>query len=249
MFDAARYLERINASSRASLATLHRAHLEAVPFENLDIHLGHPIRLDADALFDKVVTRRRGGFCYELNGLFSRLLAARGFNVTPLSARVASDDKDGTFGPEFDHLTLQVEDGGEQWLVDVGFGDGFIEPLRLDERGVQTRDGRDYRLSEDGEGLMLSRESEKGKGWEAQYALSLVPRVLEDFTGMCHHHQTSPASIFTQRRLCTKATPKGRVTLKEGALVLTEGQERRELPVVDEDSRRQVLAEHFGVVL
>jgi len=247
MFDAARYLERINASSQASLAMLHRAHLESVPFENLDIHLGRPIRLDTDALFDKVVTRRRGGFCYELNGLFSRLLTARGFNVTPLSARVASDDKDGTFGPEFDHLTLQVEDAGEKWLVDVGFGDGFIEPLRLDERGVQTRGGRDYRLSEDGEGLLLSCGSEKG--WEAQYALSLVPRVLEDFTGMCHHHQTSPSSIFTQRRLCTKATPKGRVTLKECALVLTEGTERRELPVLDEDSRRQVLAEHFGVAL
>ncbi|MFY2559206.1 arylamine N-acetyltransferase family protein [Corallococcus terminator] len=247
MFDAARYLERINASPQSSLAALHRAHLEAVPFENLDIHLGRPIRLDTDALFDKVVTRRRGGFCYELNGLFARLLSSQGFNVTPLSARVASDDKDGTFGPEFDHLALQVEDRGERWLVDVGFGDGFMEPLRLDERGVQTRDGRDYRLSAEGEGLLLWRDSEQG--WEAQYALSLVPRALEDFTGMCHHHQTSPASIFTQRRLCTRATPKGRVTLKEGTLVLTEGKERRELPMVDEDSRRQALAEHFGVVL
>ncbi|NTX09170.1 arylamine N-acetyltransferase [Myxococcus sp. CA051A] len=247
MFDAARYMERIQAPADASLATLHRAHLESVPFENLDIHLSRPIRLDTDALFDKVVTRRRGGFCYELNGLFSRLLTARGYSVTPLSARVASDARDGTFGPEFDHLTLQVEDGGEQWLVDVGFGEGFLEPLRLDERGVQTRAGRDYRLAADGAGLLLWRDSEQG--WEAQYALSLVPRALEDFTGMCHHHQTSPESIFTQRRLCTKATPKGRVTLKEGALVITEGKERRELTVLDEDSRRRALAEYFGVVL
>lgn len=246
MFDAGRYLERIGAVPGASLAALHHAHLESVPFENLDIHLGQPIRLDVDALFDKVVTRRRGGFCYELNGLFSRLLVARGYAVTPLSAKVASEPKNGTFGPEFDHLTLQVEDGGERWLVDVGFGDGFLEPLRLDERGVQTRGGHDFRLEPEGERLILLRDA--GTGWAAQYSLSLVPRALGDFTGMCHYHQTSPDSFFTQRRLCTRATPNGRVTLKEGALVLTQGREKQEVPV-EESARDKALAEHFGIHL
>ncbi|MCK8497618.1 MULTISPECIES: arylamine N-acetyltransferase family protein [Myxococcus] len=247
MFDSARYLERIGAPAHASLAELQRAHLESVPFENLDIHLGRPIQLAPDALFDKVVVRRRGGFCYELNGLFSRLLTARGLRVTPLSARVATEPRDGTFGPEFDHLTLQVEDREGTWLVDVGFGDSFLEPLRLDDRGVQTRVGRDFRLAPEGDRLMLLRREDSG--WQPQYSLSLVPRALGDFVDMCHHHQTSPQSIFTRGRLCTRATREGRVTLKEGALVLTRGTTREQHPVEGEDARARVLAEHFGIRL
>src|SRR4051794_25362765 len=92
--DAAAYLDRIrHTGSRAptieALRALHRAHLHAVPFENLDIHLGRPIRLDPGAFFRKIVGERRGGFCYELNGLFAELLAALGFEVSLLSARAA----------------------------------------------------------------------------------------------------------------------------------------------------------------
>ena len=139
--DIQAYLRRINysgeqAPSAATLYELHRAHLLAVPFENLDIHLGRPIVLDQDALFDKIVTRRRGGFCYELNGLFALLLRELGFEVTLLAAGVARAD--GGFGPEFDHLTLLVRatslnPQSEVWLADVGFGDSFREPLRFVE--------------------------------------------------------------------------------------------------------------------
>src|SRR5215207_11196611 len=110
--DIQAYLRRIHyrgdlTPTATTLRELHRAHLLAVPFENLDIHLGRPIVLDQDALFDKIVTRRRGGFCYELNGLFALLLRELGFEVTLLAAGVARAD--GGFGPEFDHLTLLVE--------------------------------------------------------------------------------------------------------------------------------------------
>src|SRR5215213_6707253 len=134
--DVQAYLRRINyrgelAPTVATLRELHRAHLLAVPFENLDIHLGRAILLDQDALFDKIVTRRRGGFCYELNGLFALLLRELGFEVTLLSAGVARAG--GGFGPEFDHLTLLVKVPSAEamalylpsasWLADVGFGD------------------------------------------------------------------------------------------------------------------------------
>src|SRR5690242_3051518 len=110
--DLQAYLQRINyrgeqKPTAAILRELHRAHLLAVPFENLDIHLGRPILLDQDALFDKIVRRSRGGFCYELNGLFALLLRGLGFDVTLLAAGVARAD--GGFGPEFDHLTLLVK--------------------------------------------------------------------------------------------------------------------------------------------
>src|SRR5215216_6410072 len=109
--DIPAYLDRINYHgaidpTAAALRELHRAHLLAVPFENLDIHLGRPIVLEQQALFAKIVTRRRGGFCYELNGLFALLLRDLGFDVTLLAAGVARAD--GSFGPEFDHLTLLV---------------------------------------------------------------------------------------------------------------------------------------------
>jgi len=116
--------------SPATLNALHLAHLYAVPFENLDIHLRRQLSLDQAALFDKVVTRRRGGFCYELNGLFCALLRELGFRVTMLSAEVARQS--GGFSPAFDHLALLV-DLDEPWLADVGFGNGFRLPLRLNE--------------------------------------------------------------------------------------------------------------------
>ncbi|MCP3139086.1 arylamine N-acetyltransferase family protein [Pyxidicoccus xibeiensis] len=245
MFDANRHLERIGASASASLAELHRAHLESVPFENLDIHQKRPIRLDTDAFFEKVVVQRRGGFCYELNGLFARLLQALGYPVTLLSARVATSPDGSAYGPEFDHLALQVEDAHGTWLADVGFGECFREPLRLDVREVQTRLGRRYRLTPDGDGLLYWSEAESG--WEVEYALSLVPRALADFAGMCHFHQTSPESHFTRRRLCSRATPGGRITLKEGALLITRDGAREERPLADEDAWRRALAEHFGL--
>ena len=112
IMDVSLYTRRIEYEgslepSFATLRALHLAHLRTVPFENLDIHLGRPIRLDRAALFDKIVKRRRGGFCYELNGLFASLLQRLGFIVTLLSASDAHAN--GTFGPEFDHLTLGVQ--------------------------------------------------------------------------------------------------------------------------------------------
>src|SRR5450432_2208551 len=134
--DVQAYLHRIRFSvsqvdppSSDLLRALHRAHLFTVPFENLDIHIKREIFCDEARILHKIVNQHRGGFCYELNGAFAVLLRALGFQVTLLSARVAKDD--GSFGPEFDHLTLRV-DLEEPWLADVGFGDCFLDPLRLE---------------------------------------------------------------------------------------------------------------------
>jgi len=135
MFDVSAYLARINYSGSTvptceTLRSLHHAHLLTVPFENLDIGLGRPIVLDEDALVRKIVERRRGGFCYELNGAFAALLQAMGFRVSLLSARVSREA--GGESPEFDHLTLRV-DLKHPWLADVGFGELFLEPLRIED--------------------------------------------------------------------------------------------------------------------
>jgi arylamine N-acetyltransferase len=150
MLNVPAYLRRINYAGTAAptpetLREVHRAHLFAVPFENLDIHIGRKIVCDEDTFLHKIVNERRGGFCYELNGAFAALLRALGFQVTLLSARVARSD--GSDSPEFDHLTLRV-DLDEPWLVDVGFGDSFLEPLRLEASVGQPQIGRIYRVQE-----------------------------------------------------------------------------------------------------
>src|ERR1700694_5099663 len=149
MTDVQSYLARVGYKESTSptletLRALHYAHLLTVPFENLDIALGRKIALEEDFFIRKIVERRRGGFCYELNGAFAALLRALGFRVTLLSCRVARQD--GSYGPEFDHLTLRV-DLEEPWLADVGFGDCFLEPLRLGSRLEQEQTGRVYRLT------------------------------------------------------------------------------------------------------
>src|SRR3954454_20538446 len=135
--NVAAYLERIGyhsprAPTAETLRRLHLAHLVSVPFANLSIHWGEPIRLDDQSLFEKIVTRRRGGFCYELNGLFVALLRALGFDVAMLSACVGRSAGDSSL--DYDHMALRVT-LKHRWLADVLSGDSFREPLRLDERG------------------------------------------------------------------------------------------------------------------
>ncbi|MGD0507690.1 MAG: arylamine N-acetyltransferase [Terriglobales bacterium] len=250
------YLQRIKYAgevrpTEATLRSLHRAHLFTVPFENLDISLGREIVCDEARILHKIVNEHRGGFCYELNGAFAALLRALEFQVTLLSARVARED--GSYGPEFDHLILRV-DLEEPWLADVGFGEGFLEPLRLDSALEQPQNGRVYRLTsrpesrssiDAGFGLEVMVE---GK-WKREYAFTLQPRELSEFAGMCHHHQTSPESHFTRQRICSLATPEGRVSLSDNKLIQTHGGSRQETLLSGDQEWRAKLSELFGVIL
>src|SRR2546428_10247597 len=157
------YMERIGyrgplRPSVEVLRKLHRRHMLSVPFENLDIHLGPPIILSENAFYNKIIERRRGGFCYELNGSFASLLKKLGFKVSMLSACVAR--KGGGFSPDFEHMTLLVQLKGP-WLVDVGFGDSFTEPKRLDIFHPQVDHGKDYRFARK-DGWILSSRRTKG---------------------------------------------------------------------------------------
>lgn len=227
----------------STLRELHRRHLLAVPFENLDIHLPRAITLEVERLRDKIVGRRRGGFCYELNGLFAELLRGLGFDVTLLSASVPRGD--GSPGPEFDHLALRV-DLDEPWLADVGFGELFLHPLPL-RIGEQEHDGTCWRIDEDGERWLLRRRD--GDAWRVEYSLSLQPRELAEFAEMCHYHQTSPESHFTRGRVCSIATLDGRVSLTDDRLIVTRNGEQEEQPVDGDHSWRAALSTWFGIVL
>ncbi len=249
--NVAAYLKRINYDGslgvRAqTLRDLQLAHLLAVPFENLSIHANEPIVLTDEALFEKVVERRRGGFCYELSGLFSALLRELGFEVTMLSAGVARES--GGFSPAFDHMTLMVSLDA-RWLVDVGFGDTFRKPLRLDDPGEQMQNGRFYQILPDGEHrIMLERKD--GGDWKPQYRFNLQSYQYADYAKMCHHNQTSPESHFTHGRLCSLATVDGRKSLSKMRFITTTlSGDRQEQPVANEEAFTQLLDTHFGIVI
>lgn len=249
MFDTNAYLNRIGldlpgAPSIELLGALHEAHQLAVPFENLDIHRGVPISLDPDDLYTKIVERRRGGFCYELNGLFAMLLDSLGFAVTLLSARVTRAT--GGFGPEFDHLALRV-DLDEPWLADVGFGDSFRQPLRLTPDAEQTDGLGRYRITTDGADHVLQRY--RDDVWAAQYAFSLTPHQLAEFEPMNIVQQTSPESHFTKRRMATLPTATGRITLADLRFISSSPGEREERTLADEEEAQAILREKFGILL
>ena len=248
--EVAAYLQRIGyigstAPTAETLRQIHRAHLLAVPFENLDISRKRPIVCDEASFVRKIVEGRRGGFCYEMNGAFAALLRGLAFRVTLLSARVPRQD--GSDGPEFDHLVLRV-DLEQPWLADVGFGESFLEPLRL-RSGIEQEQARGkFRIVEENGCLHVERASPDG-AWKQEYSFTLQPRQLSEFAPMCHYHQTSPESPFTRKRLCSIPTPEGRVTLSDMKLILTRGEQKEERVIESEKEWREVLKEQFGVVL
>jgi N-hydroxyarylamine O-acetyltransferase len=230
-----------------TLQGLHLAHMLHVPFENLDIRLKHPIRLVQSALWEKIVVQRRGGFCYELNGLFTLLLSEVGFDVTYLNGRVFNQQ--GTLGIDFDHLALLVQIPGdsERWLADVGFGDSFNLPLAFQERGEQIQGLRGYRLEQTADGYITWQRS-YGGSWERQYFFDLQPRSFpEDYEDACLYHQTSPRSSFTRGSIISRATKDGRVSLEEGRLIVTSNGQRSERHVSGKGEYGALLKQYFGI--
>lgn len=250
MLDSKAYLARINYTgpttpTAETLRALHLAHLYAVPFENLDIALKRPITCDQQRFLHKIVELHRGGFCYELNGAFAALLRELGFPTTLLSARVARED--GSASPEFDHLTLRV-DLDEPWLADVGFGDSFLEPLRLIPDIEQEQYGQRFRIAAVGDVMIVQRQVAEGN-WKSQFRFTLAPRQLCDFEARCQFQQTSPESHFTRQRICTLPTRDGRITLSDLKLIRTSGKIREERLLQNEEEWRAALLQHFGVRL
>jgi N-hydroxyarylamine O-acetyltransferase len=245
---AAAYLRRIGVTDPVpfdveGLRLLHRAHLMAVPFENLSIHLSEQISIAEDDLVAKIVTARRGGFCYELNGLFGLLLEALGTDVTRVAARVYGD---GRLGPPFDHLALvaRAADGSGPWLVDVGFGSHAVYPLLFDERGEQDDPAGTFRIADADDGdIDVLRDG------APQYRIEMRARSLADFGPTCWWQQTSPASHFTQGTICSRLTEDGRVSVAGRMLIQTRDGVRTEQELADDEALLSAYREHFGVIL
>lgn len=245
-----KYLRRIGIETNEieptveNLKLLQRRHLLRVPFENLDIHRKRPILLNVEKFYEKIVGQKRGGFCYELNGLFNELLRDVGFQTRLVSARV-SDGKGG-FGEEYDHLAIIATVGETEYLADVGFGAFTAEPLKLvcdleqrDETGVflLKRFDQDY----------LEVAKKDGESWKSEYIFKISGRDLPEFAEMCRFHQTSPESHFTQGKVCSLMTADGRKTLTDKKFIETKNGQKVETDVHSEEDFYRILEREFQI--
>jgi N-hydroxyarylamine O-acetyltransferase len=247
------YLERTGyrgplESTAATLAELHRCHVEAIPFENLEVMLGRPVNLDLASLQAKLVTRRRGGYCYEHNLLFAAVLERLGYAFTALSARVTMGT--GKLRP-LTHMCLRAEADGVAWLVDVGFGgDGLLEPIpmRPGQAAHQEADAWEYALAEQGGGSWALR-SLRPQGWLELYTFTLEARWPIDYTVFNWYTSTHPRSAFTQRLVVQKVANNLRRSLIDGELTLTRPGWTGETRTVAPADRPETLASEFGIEL
>lgn len=247
-----KYLDRIDYKDvirpdAATLKKLHRQHLLNVPFENLDIHVKRRIILEPELLYKKIVDYNRGGFCYEMNGLFYEIITALGFKAKRISARVYDDKGEAT--REFDHMAIIVNVDRGKWLADVGFGDSFLEPLKLEPELEQSQYGRVYKIQKLDDGDYKTVFSSGDGKFMDMYRFSLIPRELNEYEEMCNYHQSSPESHFTQKRVCSLARLNGRVTLSGMKFIETINGVKNETELRSEEEYKNKLHDQFGIVL
>jgi N-hydroxyarylamine O-acetyltransferase len=248
MLDLDAYLERIGLDGRPSIAQVHRAHLTSIPFENLDPHQGLPVSLEAEDLERKLVTERRGGYCFEHNLLLKAALEALGAEVDMLLARTRLGAKPSVVRPR-SHLVLRVSENGASWHADVGFGArGILEPIPFGPGPTQKQSGWSFRVVEDGSELVLQKLA--GDEWADVYGFLPQPVPLVDVETSNWWTSTHPRSPFVTGLIVTTQDECGtRVSLSDRSgieLTVCTPEHKRITPVALEDVP-QLLREHFDL--
>jgi N-hydroxyarylamine O-acetyltransferase len=240
------YLKRIHYSAPPqpdleTLVGLHRAHLLAIPYENLDIHRGRYLSIREWDIFQKIVMSGRGGWCYEMNGLFAWALKQIGFNVTLLASTVNRQPDRRTI--EGNHLVLLVR-LDRPYLVDVGFGNGFIEPLPL-EAGTYQQGYLDYQLWQEDERWWFRNQIHAPAG----YDFTLDSHHLSDFAPQSHELQTWEESGFVRTTVCQRFTPEGLVILRGAVLTTITAAGADQGTIADAEEYREALEDLFDLHL
>ena len=245
------YLDRLGVETLPDptadgLNKLHRAHVAAIPFENLDILIGRGVDVTLPAIQAKLVGRRRGGYCFEHNALFGALLDRAGFDVTRLSARVRMGVG---FVRARTHMALLVRAEGRPWLADVGFGgDGLLDPIPLEHGATSRQGGWTYRLMRESEWTWVVQEM-RPAGWLDLYGFTLEPQHPIDYVMANHFTSTHPLSSFTHLATAQRPGPDRRLTLRGRRLVETLPDGTADERVVEAGDLDDVLLERFGIAL
>ncbi|MEV1025391.1 arylamine N-acetyltransferase [Streptomyces sp. NPDC050264] len=229
-----------------TLRSLHRAHVKAIPFENLEIMLGRPVLLDLPSLQDKMVHKRRGGYCYEHNLLFAAVLEQIGFPVVGLGARVRLGTA--SLRP-VTHMLTRVRVDGEEWLCDVGFGAfGLREPFPLCEGAQVVQDAWEFGIEKEGGDVWVLR-GRRPDGWSDVYAFTSEERLPVDYVVLNHYTSTHPRSTFIRRPVVQYATADARHTLTGRELVIEYADGSRAEREVWASELSTVLDHEFGIEL
>ncbi len=249
--DKEKYLNRIKHTGSLKpnldlLKKLQKNHLMNVPFENLDIHYQTPIELDINRIYEKIIHKNRGGFCYELNGIFFELLLLLGFNAKRVSARTYK--KNNEYNPEFDHFTIIVKIGSTEYLTDVGFGEFIFEPLKLQLGEIQNDERGSYSINKFENDYLRVSKIENGKS-TPEFIFKNIERELIEFKEMCEYHQTSPNSHFIKKKLISRPTDNGRITISGNILKVKEDNLIKEKELKSETEFEKELWDKFKISL
>lgn len=249
-FNIDTYLERIGVDSVISISEdfldrLHRAHAYTIPFENFDILLGRGIDLSPDKLFQKMILQPRGGYCFELNGLFLQLLQLLGFQAKPLLARVHLRGEPGGRHHQLALVTIN----GRDWIADVGFGaNGLRAPIPYQIGSVNRQDGLEFRLQDSPPFGTMLQIREQGQ-WQNLYSFDLEYVCPGDIDSGNHYTSTSPGSFFTWARVATLPTAGGRVSLNEFSLTVVSNGTTEVLELEHNPTYLEKLKKYFGIVI
>ena len=248
LFDLDAYLERVGLQGRPSLTQLHRAHVCSIPFENLDPYTGVPVLLDEDALFEKMVGRRRGGYCFEQNLLLRAALEALGAKVELMLGRVRVGSRPGAPRAR-SHLVLRVDAEGAIWHADVGFGSGtLLEPIPFGPGEVHEQSGWRCRVVGDGAELVL--QTADGSGWMDLYGFIPEPVPFIDLETSNWFTSTYPRSPFVNRLIVAAQRADGtRISLsdREGLALTEETPAATTVTAVTWEDVPRLLEERFGL--
>jgi N-hydroxyarylamine O-acetyltransferase len=247
------YFERVQYSgstdvSLETLRELHMAHVFNVPFENLNIHIGRSIDLNPEALVAKIVQQHRGGYCFEMNGLFALVLEALGFTLDRLLARVLLGRDPSQPNPRT-HQLLLVHLGDQRWMVDVGFGGhGLITPLPFWVGYTERQFTEHFGLRQD-ERLGYVLQGETHGEWLNQYSFSLDPQLPIDYVAPNYYTSTWPTSSFVQRRVSALPKRSGRLAMTNATLKIIENDATTEIHAENHEQYLAILRDYFGIRL
>jgi N-hydroxyarylamine O-acetyltransferase len=240
--DLGAYLKRIGVS-KPNLRSVMAGHLANIPFENVDVFLGKVPELDLPSVQAKMVQRKRGGYCFEQNALYAAALERLGIEVTRLAARTRINAD--RVRPRT-HMMLLVTVDGEQWLTDVGFGAGLIEPMPLRENTMQ-QGGWTFRLVYDDEQWVLKALG--SRGWIDQYAFAIERLYPSDYDMANHYTATWPRSAFVTRLVAQGRDDQEHRTLAGTELTISGPEGERSKQALTPEETADVLRDQFGVEL
>ena len=247
--DLGAYFDRINYHGPAEptlavLRRLHQLHPAAIAFEAIDVLLDRGIDISPAAVNAKLIGRRRGGYCYEQNGLFAAVLKAIGFDVETLSAHVRWMSAPGTPPPPLTHRVLRITIDGTPWLADVGFGSAVpTAPLRMDTLDPQPTDHETFRVVPIGPQHLLQALVEDE--WQPVYSIAAEPWLDGQYEMANWYTSTHPISHFRHRLIVTRTTPEARHILADGRLTIRKSDGSAEKRYLDADQIMEALERIF----